>query len=181
MKPLRIYFLLVCLFINSCSQKEIMEEPESVGGDRLELALEEQQIVAFKSIEKRKKDILLDESQIDEYFSTRVASFMPVKIIIDEDSTVLIKSNGLIESLKSNWESEKLFVQNDQQGVKKLLGEKKETGFLLHCAFFTNKVIQNDRFYQSLGQYYGLSDYSSLVEDAQDYQLIWLQIESFYN
>jgi len=181
MKLAQISVVVGCLFFISCSQNEIVDPPTPPQQEILDFALDRQELRSFKSIEKSRDAVDLDESQIKEQFDTRVKSFIPVKIIIDNDSTVLVKISGLEESYESTWESDKLYIQGTDEGSKILLGEKTEMGFMLTCSFYSNKVTQNARSYHSLGQDYSLEDYTSLIADAEHYKLVWLQVASFYN
>lgn len=182
MKFAQICFVISCLFLVSCSQSEIVDPPLAPPQQEfLDLALDKQEVRSFKSIEKSRDAVNLDESQVKEQFDTRVESFIPVKIIIANDSTVFVKTSGLEESYKSTWESDKLYIQGTKEGSEILLGERTEKGFMLKCAFYSNKVTQNSRSYHSLGQDYSLEDYTSLIADADHYKLVWLQVDSFYN
>lgn len=56
----------------------------------------------------------MDESKINDYFGDRVASFIPLEVIVKTDSTIFVKQGDLEERFRTKWEEEnKLYAYND--------------------------------------------------------------------
>lgn len=176
-----IYLFIVSLFLIACQDDEIVVPPDPTEPETVEFKLKSQQVVSFQNIENGKATSL-HEDKLPEYFGKRVQAFVPVEIVASADSTTFVKEGLLKEKFKTKWdEGGKLYLYNDHNESWTFLGEKAGDTFLLKTVFFSRKISSKERAKVLLGQAYGQSTYDDLILDQEESNLIWLQIDAFFN
>lgn len=182
-KPRQIYLFAIALLMFSCQDDNVVTPPDPEEPEILELKLESHKVVTFQSIEDSEEKGTLGEGKIEEYFGSRIESFIPVEITISNDSTTFVKASSLKEKFRTKWEdnNNELYLYDDNTKAWSLLGKRTGDVFLLSAAFFSKKVSAHERVSTILGQAYALENYDTLIMPNEQYSLIWLKIEATYH
>lgn len=180
LRQIRLFAIVLLMF--SCKDDDVVTPPDPEEPGMLELKLESHKVVAFQSIEDSQETGTLAEDKIEEYFGSRVQSFIPVEITISDDSTTFVKAGSLKEKFRTKWENnDELYLYDGNNETWSLLGKKSGESFLLKSAFFFKKVHGQERNSNIIGQAYALENYNTFISPDEQYSLIWLRIDASYN
>jgi len=176
-----IYVFAIALLMFSCQDDNIVTPPDPEVPEIFELKLGSYKVIEFQSVDGFDGKSEIGEDNIEEYFGTRLESFVPVEITISNDSTTFVKRGALQENFRTKWENnDELFLYDDNTKAWSLLGKRTEDVFLLSVAFFYKKVSTSEIVNTILGQAYALENYDTLIMPGEKYSLIWLKIEATY-
>lgn len=165
----------------SCKDDNLVIPTEPEEPEVIELKLKSQKVIEFQSIINSDQPTKIAEDKTEEIFGSRIKYFIPIEIIINADSTTLIKEGSITEKFKSKWENpEELYIKDENNESWNLLGTKSVDSFILKTSFFFKQVQGLERNSALLGQAYALENYSSLISPNEQFNLTWLRIDASY-
>lgn len=181
-----IYAMASLLLLTACKKENGVVKPPvdpPIEMNDLKLKLDSKEMLDFQKITSSSLASSLAESEIKKYFGDRVDLSIPKEIIVEKDSTILIKQYGITERYKSKWEKDDLYLQDSDESSWKLIGAKKnKTDFVLSMSFYSKKSITQSSQNFLIGQEYNLKSYDHLLsKNAENTDFIWLKIDLLYN
>lgn len=179
-------YAIVSLLLTACKKENGVVKPPidpPIETNDLKVKLDSKKVLDFQKITSSSSASSLEESEIKKYFEDRVDLSIPKEIIVEKDSTILIKQYGITERYKSKWEKDDLYLQDNDESSWKLIGAKKnKTDFVLTMSFYAKKSVTQSSKNFSIGQEYNLKSYDHLLsKNAKNADFIWLRIDLLYN
>ena len=171
-KIIYLFFLMSVIF-TACSDDNDSPNGPDQPVTIYTLKLKSSEKVEFKEIPAGKETISLGDNE-ERYFGQRIKLACPNELQFNNDSLFIVKPNNIIEKYKIKWQDDELFLHNAIADTWEPCGKKDTNGqFLLNTGFY----IKRNHTFVAMGQEYGLTSYSELINNNdKSLSIIWLKM-----
>lgn len=165
--------ILTVIVLAGCSKPGDGRDPEPKptlpAENIITLGLGDNRVVAFYSSAKNEiNKTTLDTADIKSHFGNRVQAFIPLKMVINNDSLTITKPFDVMEKYEARWKENMLFYRSLQASEWKAFGlTKNDESYMLNTQYYLIKSSNDIMKSTIIGQNYAdTSDLNEIMDEG---------------